>query len=272
MDVYGIDFTSRPGNKKPITCRHCRLDGGVLHALSPSAWSGFAAFEAALALPGPWITGIDFPFGMPRRFVADVGWPAAWRDYVRHAEGLGKKGFEAVLDTYRKNQPDGEKEHRRRTDVLSGSLVDADGYFAKLRDRVQTRRQDPRSVEFLVSARNGSSRRHAHSASMVTDYGAFVRERTVAVAGLGNSGFRRDRFGAHRMSGSPFDRSVLESESAPAAGRGLHVTVASRTASSSARQGVALTVARMRRKVQGVAIGDLVSRSLAGAGDAVSRV
>ena len=122
MDVYGIDFTSSPGRQKPITCRHCRLDGDVLRALSPCAWTGFKGFEAALARPGTWIAGIDFPFGLPRRFVADVGWPPAWRSYVRHAESLGKIGFEAVLNTYRRNQPDGEKEHRRATDVRAGSI------------------------------------------------------------------------------------------------------------------------------------------------------
>ena len=90
--------------------------------LSPSAWTGFSAFEAALRRPGSWIGGIDFPFGLPRRFVGDVGWPREWRDYVRHARSLGKDGFEAELDTYRENQPAGRKEHRRATDVGAGSL------------------------------------------------------------------------------------------------------------------------------------------------------
>ena len=126
MDVYGIDFTSSPGARKPITCRHCRLEGDVLHVLSPSAWTGFPAFEAALRRPGPWIGGIDFPFGLPRRFVGDVGWPREWRDYVRHARSLGKREFEAELDTYRENQPDGQKEHRRATDVRAGSLSPAE--------------------------------------------------------------------------------------------------------------------------------------------------
>ena len=54
--------------------------------------------------------------------MADVGWPAAWRAYVGHAESLGKEGFEVALDAYRENQPEGQKEHRRRTDALAGSL------------------------------------------------------------------------------------------------------------------------------------------------------
>ncbi|MDE0693644.1 MAG: DUF429 domain-containing protein [Gammaproteobacteria bacterium] len=122
MNVYGIDFTSTPSRRKPITCRHCRLEGDVLRVLSASAWPAFEQFEAALARPGPWIAGIDFPFGMPRRFVAGTGWPVEWPDYVRHAEALGKEGFEAALNAYRKRQRVGQKEHRRRTDVLAGSL------------------------------------------------------------------------------------------------------------------------------------------------------
>ena len=37
-------------------------------------------------------------------------------------ESLGKDGFEAVLNEYRESQPVGQKEHRRETDVLVGSL------------------------------------------------------------------------------------------------------------------------------------------------------
>ena len=122
VDVHGIDFTSRPRRGKPITSRHCRLEGDVLRALAASALTSFAEFEAALARPGPWIAGIDFPFGQARRFVDDVGWPPAWKDYVGYVERLGKAAFEAVLDEYRRKQPKGEKEHRRRTDVLAGAL------------------------------------------------------------------------------------------------------------------------------------------------------
>ena len=129
MDVYGIDFTSRPCKPKPITCRHCRLEGDVLRALAPTALSSFTDFEAALDRPGPWIAGIDFPFGQARRFVEDVGWPAAWKDYVQHADGLGKAGFEAVLNDYRKAQPVGDKEHRRSTDKLAGALSPQKLYF-----------------------------------------------------------------------------------------------------------------------------------------------
>ena len=129
MDVYGIDFTSRPSKVKPITCRHCRIEGDVLHALEPTALSSFGDFEALLGRDGPWVAGIDFPFGQARRFVDDVHWPPAWTDYVRHVEGLGKAGFEKVLNTYRKTQPVGDKEHRRSTDKLTGALSPQKLYF-----------------------------------------------------------------------------------------------------------------------------------------------
>ena len=129
MDVYGIDFTSRPRKPKPITCRHCRLEGDLVRALAPSDLTSFTDFEAALDRPGPWIAGIDFPFGQARRFVDDVRWPTPWKDYVRHADGLGKAGFEAILNAYRKAQPEGDKEHRRRTDIIAGALSPQKLYF-----------------------------------------------------------------------------------------------------------------------------------------------
>ena len=88
----------------------------------PTAWTEFARLEELLARPGPWIAGIDFPFGLPRRFVDDVEWPLAWQQYVLHAESLGKKRFEAVLEDYKRARPDGQKEPRRRTDELAGAL------------------------------------------------------------------------------------------------------------------------------------------------------
>ena len=129
MDVYGIDFTSRPRKRKPITCRRCRIEGDVLQALNPTALSSFKDFEAFLNRDGPWIAGIDLPFGQARRFVKDVHWPSPWTDYVHHVEGLGKAGFEEVLDNYRKTQPAGDKEHRRSTDVLTGARSPQKLYF-----------------------------------------------------------------------------------------------------------------------------------------------
>lgn len=122
MQIYGIDFTSRPRRGKPITCLNCTLTDGHLVADKLVRWENFEGFEAALGRPGPWIAGIDFPFGQARRFVENIGWPQRWVDYVCHAESLGRKGFRAALDRYRVERSVGDKEHRRQTDIAAGSI------------------------------------------------------------------------------------------------------------------------------------------------------
>jgi hypothetical protein len=122
VDVLGIDFTSRPRRRKPIVCLPCRLDGNVLRASSPRIWTGFEGLESALHHPGPWIAGIDFPFGQSRRLVQNLGWPQSWAAYVRHARSLGRARFRAALDAYRAGRPNGDKEHRRRTDIGAGAI------------------------------------------------------------------------------------------------------------------------------------------------------
>jgi hypothetical protein len=122
MKVLGIDFTSRPSRRKPITCLHCKMDGTTLRVQRLEEWPAFAAFEDALKRPGPWIAGIDFPFGLSRRFIEMIGWSPSWADYVAHAESLGRTGFRAALTCYREDRPAGDKEHRRETDKKAGSI------------------------------------------------------------------------------------------------------------------------------------------------------
>ncbi len=122
MEVYGIDFTSRPRRSKPITCLRCRLEGGTLEAGEIEAFTSFAAFEAALRRPGPWIAGLDFPFGLPRRFIQNADWPRTWSGYVAYAARLGRDGFRAALEDYRRDRAPGDKEHRRASDIAAGSI------------------------------------------------------------------------------------------------------------------------------------------------------
>ncbi|WPL17538.1 hypothetical protein Thiowin_02563 [Thiorhodovibrio winogradskyi] len=122
MQVYGIDFTSRPRRAKPITCLQCQLKGQRLNAGALACWRDFVSFESFLTQPGPWIAGLDFPFGQSRIFLTNIGWPLTWSGYVRHAENLGRAGFRQALDDYRAQRPVGDKEHRRATDRLAGAI------------------------------------------------------------------------------------------------------------------------------------------------------
>jgi hypothetical protein len=122
LRIFGIDFTSRPRRGKPVICAACTLRDGCLSLNELLLWSDFAGFEAALRRPGPWIAGMDFPFGQARRLVQDLGWPATWDGYVAHASALGRAGFRTALYAYRAGQPPGDKEHRRAADRAAGAI------------------------------------------------------------------------------------------------------------------------------------------------------
>ena len=122
MKIFGVDFTSSPQRSKPITCQHCELEQGVLRAGPLSEWDSFLEFEEALRLPGPWIAGIDFPFGQSRTFIENIGWPLTWAEYVAYVRSLTRSEFRAELDAYRKPRAYGDKEHRRRTDTAAASI------------------------------------------------------------------------------------------------------------------------------------------------------
>ncbi|MES9972031.1 MAG: DUF429 domain-containing protein [Candidatus Thiodiazotropha sp.] len=122
MIVYGIDFTSRPSNKKPITCITCSLQATHLAVDELQEWTSFNDFESALQRPGPWICGIDFPFGQARRFIESIGWPESWQGYVDLVDGLSREDFRRNLDDYRKDRQVGDKEHRRQTDIAAGAI------------------------------------------------------------------------------------------------------------------------------------------------------
>ena len=122
MDIYGIDFTSTPKLRKPLTCLHCVLEGNTLKAGELREWTSLDSFEQALNTPGPWIAGLDFPFGMARRFIETIGWPDSWQGYTDYVATLDRTGFRRLLDDYRAGRAVGDKEHKRRCDLLAGSI------------------------------------------------------------------------------------------------------------------------------------------------------
>src|ERR1700694_936576 len=82
MYIYGLDFTSAPTRRKPITCACCELYDTVLTVNSCLKLTSFDEFEAFLRSDGPWLAALDFPFGQPRKLIANLGWPQNWRGYM----------------------------------------------------------------------------------------------------------------------------------------------------------------------------------------------
>lgn len=119
--LLGIDFTSAPRRAKPITVAHGRLDGASVVLDDIEHCPDWAGFEAVLARPGPWLGAFDFPFGLPREAVVDLGWPQTWQELVRHCAVMGKPAFRAALDAYRETRPAGRRYAHRATDLPARS-------------------------------------------------------------------------------------------------------------------------------------------------------
>lgn len=123
--LLGVDFTSAPCPRKPITAAIGRWRAGrpvptwVLEDVLelPS----LTAFDALLATPGPWVGGFDLPFGQARELVEHEGWPREWAACVRH---YCRQPRPALRDAFRRwcdARPPGAKFAWRRTDRPAGS-------------------------------------------------------------------------------------------------------------------------------------------------------
>ena len=121
MRIFGLDFTSAPGRRKPITCAVCALQDNLLRVRDTLSLTCFADFEDFLCSGGPWLAALDFPFGQPRKLLTNLGWPENWVGYMQIIASLGKKQFEDTLTRYRESRPAGDKQHLRATDVLAGA-------------------------------------------------------------------------------------------------------------------------------------------------------
>ena len=121
MKVYGIDFTSAPGARKPITIAECSFQTNRLRLEGILPLTTRESFDEFLFGDGPWIAGIDFPFGQPRKLIENLGWPMPWHDYVARVKELSKEAFERVLTDYGQRRAKGDKQHLRATDVCANS-------------------------------------------------------------------------------------------------------------------------------------------------------
>lgn len=122
MRIFGLDFTSSPKKSKPITIASCSLMGENLVIENIQFLSSTQALEDFLKTKGPWIAGIDFPFGEPQKFIQGINFPNKWEDYVIAFGNLSSDEFVALVNSYRATRQPGDKHHYRQTDRLAGAL------------------------------------------------------------------------------------------------------------------------------------------------------
>lgn len=119
--VYGVDFSSAPSPKKPITIALGDLSQGVyrLHQVVPVPT--LVEFEEFLNHRGPWVAGFDLPFSMPRALIAHYGWPDQWPDFVRWYGAQSRESLRQYFKAFCNARPPGGKYVYRRTDRPAGS-------------------------------------------------------------------------------------------------------------------------------------------------------
>jgi hypothetical protein len=121
VKIYGLDFTSAPGLRKPLILLGCTLEGSLLRVEDSETLTDFGAFEDFLQGRGRWVCGMDFPFGQPRSLVAALGWPESWEGYVGEVGALPKEEFENMIRADMATRPAGSKWRYRLADRRSGS-------------------------------------------------------------------------------------------------------------------------------------------------------
>jgi hypothetical protein len=119
--LAGVDFTSRPSRRKPITVALGHLDVGVVRLDRVEAHADFDGFARWLRTPGPWLGVFDLPFGLPRELVTTLHWPMQWQTLMRHYAALSRAEIRATFAAFCAARPAGAKFAHRAADGPAGS-------------------------------------------------------------------------------------------------------------------------------------------------------
>jgi hypothetical protein len=121
--LVGVDFTSAPSRRKPITVARGVLDsplsagpGGAIRVLEVERCPDWAAFDGQLNRPGPWVGAFDLPFGLPRTLVQTLGWPENWREMIDLYTQLSRDEIRARFRSFCADRPVGHRFAHRATD------------------------------------------------------------------------------------------------------------------------------------------------------------
>jgi hypothetical protein len=123
--VLGVDFTSAPRPRKPLTVAVGRLVGRsrdpAYRVAEIRELGSLAAFDELLREPGEWLGGFDLPFGQPRALIEHVGWPTDWPAFVAFFCGQPRPHLRDVFRRWCAGRPAGDKFAWRQADRPAGS-------------------------------------------------------------------------------------------------------------------------------------------------------
>ena len=119
--LIGVDFSSRPTPRKPITLATGSLRGHALQLGPALRFDSLPKFGHWLTQPGPWVGGFDLPFGLPRELVATLGWPTDWAACMEHYASLDRPLIRDTFAAFCDARPVGGKFAHRACDGPAGS-------------------------------------------------------------------------------------------------------------------------------------------------------
>ncbi|ABM36231.1 DUF429 domain-containing protein [Polaromonas naphthalenivorans] len=119
--LIGCDFSCSPSRRKPIVmAAGSALKGRVLLS-SLERLDSLDSFEQWLRQERGWIGAFDFPFGLPRELVTQLGWPTQWLELMAHYAGLSRPEIRNTFADFCDGRPVGQKFAHRATDKPAGS-------------------------------------------------------------------------------------------------------------------------------------------------------
>ena len=119
--LVGCDFSSSPTRRKPIVLALGQITGDRVTVSRLERLESLPAFGHWLAQPREWIGGFDFPFGLPRELVEQLGWPLQWRECIAHYAGLTRQDIRKTFAAFCEARPVGGKFAHRAFDKRAGS-------------------------------------------------------------------------------------------------------------------------------------------------------
>ena len=123
--IVGVDFTSAPSRKKPITVAVGRWSRGkrvpAYRLDEIRNLVSLQEYESFLQERGPWLGGFDLPFGQPRSLIEHEGWPTDWPKFVQFFCAQPRTALRDTFKRWCDARPTGDKFAWRRADKPAGS-------------------------------------------------------------------------------------------------------------------------------------------------------
>jgi hypothetical protein len=121
MRLIGCDFSSAPNARKPIVVALGASADGVVELHGFECFASLDAWGRWLAETRQWVGAFDFPFGLPRELVVELGWPAEWKPLIEHYTAIERARIRDTFAAFCAARPVGSKFAHRATDRPAGS-------------------------------------------------------------------------------------------------------------------------------------------------------